>query len=65
MCVIFLTGDESKFIEFSDMTFKLLIGILTSVYFAQYASAFINTWYGNSKSLYKFSLRNDGEDNSK
>lgn len=65
MCIICLSGDKTKFIPFADLSFKLLLGIIVSIYFARYATAFINMWYGNSKSLYKSILRNDNEENSK
>jgi hypothetical protein len=65
MCIICLSGDKTQFISFADLTFKLLLGVIASIYFSNYATTFINMWYGNSKSLYKFSLRNDNEESSK
>lgn len=41
-------------LKFIDLTFKLIIGIIVSMYFSKNACKFINTWYGNSKTLYKF-----------
>lgn len=40
-------------LEFLDLTCKLIIGVLVSAYFSKKFCDFINTWYGNNKSLYR------------
>lgn len=51
ICIICLVGTGK--LEFMDLTCKLIIGVLVSAYFSRKCCDFINTWYGNNKSLYK------------
>lgn len=51
MCIIFLVGEDK--LGFLEFTCKIIIGVVVSMQFSEAACNFINTYYGNSKNLYK------------